>query len=365
MDDMPRDYWTASREQEDNVARLDNFQARLSCREKAAWPDKCGDVAKIDEVRRRRASWAVDIGERYSARVVEWCDTGEALEKQAVIVLLRPPGEAPVVLVAWRGSKKLTDYLLTDLSLSFIPIPSNIEDSEAQNAGHGMRLWNIISRGMPMLFPRSSDVPCVTRGLWEAYAGSATRERTGLGPRLVVQAALARLLAEEPQCRICITGHSLGGALATLCAYDLLLTSPAVRARGVTMVSFGSPRLFNAAFQQATAALRKEDKLRPMRVLIAGDIVTRLPPRQIGGMHGVQPRMALNPLSPRGVVERPTLSFRDGEGEDVDWSGVALDLHAHTSYALFLGGECTPTRPQTIPLHEHWPLVNPLPSIYR
>jgi pimeloyl-ACP methyl ester carboxylesterase len=42
---------------------------------------------------------------------------------------------------------------------------------------------------------------------------------------------------------IIITGHSSGGALATLCAYDLAETLPSVSA-----VTFGSPAVGNAAF---------------------------------------------------------------------------------------------------------------------
>lgn len=40
----------------------------------------------------------------------------------AVVLLLRPAGAAPIAVVAWRGSKKLSDYLRTDLSVSFVPV---------------------------------------------------------------------------------------------------------------------------------------------------------------------------------------------------------------------------------------------------
>ena len=42
-----------------------------------------------------------------------------------------------------------------------------------------------------------------------------------------------------------VTGHSLGGALATLCAYDLLTSSPIVAERGCSVLSLAGPRFFD------------------------------------------------------------------------------------------------------------------------
>jgi len=388
MDDMPCDYWPTSGEPPN--------ASRLHCREKAAVPDKCGDVTEHGEVRRRRASWAADIGERYAARVVQWCDTAHGREKQAALLLLRPPGEPPVAVIAWRGSKTATDYLRTDLSLHFVKLRTVAADgavapatevaeaasaeaasaeaasaeavsavaTEATEATEAARQTAAEPRAHPMLWERlrGSETPCVTRGLWEAYAGAGERAARRLGPDCAVRAALERLLSEEPACRICITGHSLGGALATLCAYDLATSSAVARARGVTLISFAAPRFFNGAFQRATAALQAEGTLRPLRVLVAGDLIPRLPPRMVGGTPGVRPRLALMP-PPRNAVafaraER-SMAFRDGEGDDDDLWAAAPDVHAHTSHALFLGGETTPTRDKTVPLDAAWPLVSP------
>lgn len=129
MDDMPCDYWPLS------PAPPSGSLPRRSSREVAAWPDKCGDISQLEEVQRRRAEWAMEIGKRYRARVVEWFDTGESLEKQAALLLLRPPRDAPVAVVAWRGSKKLADYLVTDLSLTFVPVVSSAIDSERTRPG--------------------------------------------------------------------------------------------------------------------------------------------------------------------------------------------------------------------------------------
>ena len=39
--------------------------------------------------------------------VADWIDTGVATEKQAVVLLLHPPEQPPLVVVALRGSKAL------------------------------------------------------------------------------------------------------------------------------------------------------------------------------------------------------------------------------------------------------------------
>eukprot|EP00983_Pelagomonas_calceolata_P013516 432320-Pelagomonas_calceolata.AAC.4 len=52
--------------------------------------------------------------------------------------------------------------------------------------------------------------------------------------------------SEEDPWRVYVTGHSLGGALATLCAYELATRRGPARARQrISMYSFGAPRAGN------------------------------------------------------------------------------------------------------------------------
>ena len=67
-----------------------------------------------------------------------------------------------------------------------------------------------------------------------------------------------------------ITGHSLGGALATLAAYDLLMSGFLVNA----VYTFGSPRVGCKRF---AAAFNLEFRNRSYRIIHSADIVCRLP----------------------------------------------------------------------------------------
>ncbi|KAJ8902708.1 hypothetical protein NDN08_006028 [Rhodosorus marinus] len=71
---------------------------------------------------------------------------------------------------------------------------------------------------------------------------------------------------------ILVTGHSLGGALATLFAFDLVLDDPDVGKR-LSVTTFGSPKVGNKYFRKMY-----DDRVRShWRVELAPDMITRLP----------------------------------------------------------------------------------------
>jgi predicted lipase len=100
--------------------------------------------------------------------------------------------------------------------------------------------------------------------------------------RQIVSLALARC---GPQCSVTVTGHSLGGALATLSAVDLALFN-GIRAP-IDLYVFGSPRVGNSAFvawfQQVLSGSRRRIR-NVMRVTNGGDLVAHLPPRSFFGL---------------------------------------------------------------------------------
>ena len=50
--------------------------------------------------------------------------------------------------------------------------------------------------------PCRSNVPCICKGMWRAYAGGKGRTRLGLSPRARARAALQRVLEEEPDAMV-------------------------------------------------------------------------------------------------------------------------------------------------------------------
>ncbi|XP_051130098.1 lipase-like [Andrographis paniculata] len=71
--------------------------------------------------------------------------------------------------------------------------------------------------------------------------------------------------------RIIVTGHSMGGAMAALCALDLRLTR---REENIQVMTFGQPRIGNAAF----ASYYSKIVPNTIRVTHGHDIVPHLPP---------------------------------------------------------------------------------------
>jgi len=122
----------------------------------------------------------------------------------------------------------------------------------------------------------------VHTGFWEAY--SCVREQ--------IHRTVRQYLMEDDY-QLFLTGHSLGGALASLAALDLMVhTIPKVNAvwasrRGLesdaefegmctlTMYNFGSPRVGNHPFRTTYNRLVPHS----FRVVVDGDAVTGLPPR--------------------------------------------------------------------------------------
>ena len=303
--------------------------------------------------------------------------------------------------MAVRGSKTLSDYVITDINPMFLPLPTGAlseelclpasedavtdaaahtesprspprddDDTNADDDGSSAvspsvplrsrgaaafdgRVDAELSQARFCMMLSASHRPCVHFGCWKAYAGEkGAGSHEGDAPRARVRRAVERLLQRHPDARVVLTGHSLGGALSTLCAYDLLAISEPVRAarHPLTLVNFAAPRMFNTAFQDAMTALVDGGRLHALRVVVGADMIARIPPKQLGAAHGVRARLLLHPEDRKAPA-----SYSEDDVDDKElWRILPAD--DHVCHALYLGGDTTPGHPLTLPKKFPWPL---------
>ncbi|CAB9512211.1 Phospholipase A1-II 7 [Seminavis robusta] len=110
-----------------------------------------------------------------------------------------------------------------------------------------------------------------------AFYMNQTPLRLGVGKTKEIKERLLALHEEYPDYRIYCTGHSLGGALATLLAFELATSDDFPKP--VTCVSVASPKVGNISFLHAVQALEKMGDLRCIRVANKLDLIPSMPPK--------------------------------------------------------------------------------------
>lgn len=116
----------------------------------------------------------------------------------------------------------------------------------------------------------------MVHGGYDTYASTAFFTPVGEHGDILGETMRDTLLADK-NARLCITGHSLGGAVAVIFAMRLI--SMGVPSEQIEVVNFGAPAVGNEAFVN----LCREKELRLDRVVIAGDPVRGLFQSLIGG----------------------------------------------------------------------------------
>lgn len=137
--------------------------------------------------------------------------------------------------------------------------------------------------------------------------------------------SVTRLVKENPGYKLVITGHSLGGAIATIAATEL-------RKHGlqVSLVTYGSPRVGNEALAKFISASGAN-----FRVTHLNDPIPRLPPLTIGYRHS-EPEYNIfrgdYPIGPNDIkVYSGTVNFEGNTG----FGGVfSFNTTAHRQYFL-------------------------------
>jgi hypothetical protein len=132
-----------------------------------------------------------------------------------------------------------------------------------------------------------------------------------------VKSALSALMTKVNITQIYVTGHSLGGALATLCAYDIAQTSKVP----VGIYTFGSPRVGNQVFSDAFVKLIPNS----IRVTNMKDPVPHLPPLPFN-FHHVSQEVWWSKVGTYKVCDTT------GEDKSCADSVIATDVNDHLDY---------------------------------
>jgi len=111
----------------------------------------------------------------------------------------------------------------------------------------------------------------VHKGFWGYYHSN----------RKTILAAVKKMMDGDTN-RIIVTGHSLGGAQANLCAVDFALLYPE---KEIALWTFGSPRAFKAETVQEANKIQTQGKNSAHRIFAKGDMVTSLPLSKMGFSH--------------------------------------------------------------------------------
>ena len=90
-----------------------------------------------------------------------------------------------------------------------------------------------------------------------------------------VMAHVKTLLEENPDYRVYVTGHSLGGALSSLAAF-FMASDPQIN-KPVSCISFAAPRIGDKNYLKACQELEKSGKLRQCRVVNDKDSIPMAP----------------------------------------------------------------------------------------
>lgn len=109
-----------------------------------------------------------------------------------------------------------------------------------------------------------------------SQAGKTHKGFTKIYRKRVRKHVMDTLLHLSNRKKLYITGHSLGGALATLCALDVAVNTTF---KQPILYTFGSPRVGNSAFVSSYNSIMEQS----IRVINAYDMVPRFPPQSLLG----------------------------------------------------------------------------------
>lgn len=120
-------------------------------------------------------------------------------------------------------------------------------------------------------------------GFYAYLLDEAKLTKSGANKYEEVMAQVLPLMKTNPTFKLYVTGHSLGGALATLFAFKVA-TSDLPIPKPVTCISIASPKVGDDSFRRAFQLMEDQGKLRHLRIANAKDPVTQVPPASMGAL---------------------------------------------------------------------------------
>ncbi|CAL4989688.1 unnamed protein product [Urochloa decumbens] len=189
-----------------------------------------------------------------------------------------------------------------------------------------------------------NEAPMVVSGFWSLFTAPG-EAHCSLQQQVLDE--VQRIIREyggkdgTPPRSITIAGHSLGAALAVLSAYEITTAAVATQQGGdeaapmmVTAVSFGGPRVGNAAFRRRL----EESGGKVLRVVNSDDIVTKVPGFLVDDddNQGGEPVKRMDGV-PRWLVSKMGWGYSDvGRELRVSCQDLASNLVASHDLDLYL-----------------------------
>jgi hypothetical protein len=163
--------------------------------------------------------------------------------------------------------------------------------------------------------------PHVHQGLYEYLLG----EKDGRPSKYAeIMKHVEMLLAETPargNYKLYITGHSLGGALATL--FGFYAAASSLFPLPVTVVSVASPRVGNIAFARAFVELESQGRIRHLRIANHKDPVTLNP--SVSAKRALA--LSAKAVSPLGYLALVVTGNGEGGEEEIYYhTGIKMKL---------------------------------------
>ncbi|CAO2153325.1 unnamed protein product [Urochloa humidicola] len=193
------------------------------------------------------------------------------------------------VVVAFRGTATCGEWLDNfNSSLTRLPPPSSYGEEDEEEPMMEGGFWRLFTAPGQAHDSLQRQVLDEVRRIIREYGGNGM-----------------------PPLSITITGHSLGAALAVLSAHEI--TTAGTHGQGeedapmVTAVSFGGPRVGNAAFRRRL----EESGGKVLRVVNSNDIVTKVPGFPVDDDCGGEPVKGKARVLPRWLVSKMGWAYSD------------------------------------------------------